>query len=163
MGYFGRSPGARPSRHLAAVDVDLGKPGIPPKLAICGQCDAHAVLIDDKLPNGWAEIKDPTISGGKDARCPACKPISRPSAVTATIGPDPAQDHPPVGRMYSGVRIIAWPIGGNVILRMHGGETPRPGGRDEPIHFLATPEDLDQMIIHFAALREQLKGDRANG
>lgn len=168
MGYWGTSMGApRPNQHLRAVEADLGSSGAPPKIAICGQCDTHAVLADDgKLPEGWIELKEPTVPGGKDARCPACKPLPRlkareqtaeaelPSARFVDWTPQHVCIGEPASR-YRGCRMGHELAAGMAAIQFRAGAM-RPDGRDEAVSFMLDAQGIDRLIIELAAIREQL-------
>lgn len=167
---FGR---AMSSPRAPAPPVDFSAPPAPS--AICMDCDTTVFLVAGCLPIGWEEVDR---RWGKAARCTSCcKSRKRPAplegprvaksaparALVGMIPADPAADQAPTEHLYAGHRIHHWMVGGHAVLRIHGGASPRPAGRDEPIHFLATAEDLDQLIIHLAGIRRKLveKGSRA--
>lgn len=151
--------------------VDFGAPPAPS--AICMDCETTTMLVAGKLPIGWEEVER---RWGKSARCASCrrsreaaklvpggaeatpKRIAKSPTARLLAGCVPVDDALPTGRLYAGARIYHWLVGGNAVLRIHGGAGPRPAGRDEPIHFLATPADIDELIIHLARIRNSLTG-----
>lgn len=142
--------------------VDFDAP--PPPTAICMDCDTTVVLIAGRLPLGWEEVER---RWGTLARCSACrqsreaKSSAAPKRTVKAAAPRPlaaaATDAPPLGSIYAGARVHHWLVGGNAVLRIHGGAAPRPSGRDEPVHFLATPADLDDLIIRLDGIRASLR------
>lgn len=146
------------------------EPSIPAPIALCMDCETPVFLVGCWLPTGWEEVEDHSVPSGRSARCPAC--ISSREAAGASERPSASSSEPflpgstavpdelPTGRLYAGYRITFWPVGGPhrrcAVLRIHGGAAPRPSGRDQPIHSLATPADLDELIIHLAAIRRSL-------
>ncbi len=122
-------------------------------------CDTPVMLDRGSLPKKWVEVADNTVPSGRSACCPSCR-----RAVATALDPTvflpgcvAVDEKPPTARLYSGCRIYHWLVGGNAVLRVHGGGTARPRGRDEPIHFLATPDDLTELIVHLKCIRSSLE------
>ena len=145
---------------MMALLSDVEEP-LPPT-AICSGCDATVLLAAGELPPGWEEIANPAPAGRQLALCPDC--VRTANDIDAMIARPVHSDFLPGTfegpaineRVYAGCRIAHWLVGGNAVLRIHGGGALRHAGRDQPIHFLATPADLDAMIERLTSIRASL-------
>lgn len=124
----------------------------PPGMAECGRCGIPVILVAGRLPDSWADVDGV-------AHCPDCRDPRSASAV---------DDHDPTKGAETTPSILGCRIDqllgpGTVTLRIHAGAAPLPGRRDDPVHFLLTAAELDEVIDHLRELSAELSLENSHG
>lgn len=151
-------------RHAGSADPDLMVAGTPPPMVECARCETPAVLFaaskcspggvgspDSELPLGWLLLDGSPY-------CADCARVVAPAARTSKLHVIGSVDPP---ARHRGCRIGHELALDTVGMRMHGGASVAAADRDEPIHFLFTLMDLDDMITHLRVIRMELEASVA--
>ena len=62
---------------------------------------------------------------------------------------------------HCGCRILHEVALDAAVLRIHAGAMPERPSRDEPVQFMLTRPDLDELIEHLKCIRDQLAGAKS--
>ena len=122
----------------------------------CGQTEAYDRTVG--LPAGWRPSAD-----GSRIECPDCARSARAGADILRSGAQASIPADAATKGQLGYRVAHSIFGDAVVLRIHAGAKPVPGGRDEPVHFLLRAADLDDVIAHLRTIRTELNRENING
>lgn len=124
-----------------------------PLSVICARCESVVLGVDNALPRRWSMVDG-------QPHCEDCSPAAPDPAQLAALVDPTSKLHEigPVGHdsRTRGCRIAHEIAFGSVGLRIHAGVGMPSRVRDEPVQFLMTPPDLDQLIDHLTTIREEL-------